>query len=100
MRPFRTLHKRWLLSFTSLPTGRDESEEAGCGTPLFRSLPASAEACPEVAQAPVPVFFPRPQGKEPDEGPRYGNERLSLAYTAPRLESRSSGKSSRGARNT
>jgi hypothetical protein len=38
MRPFRTLHKRWLLSFTSLPTGREQSEGAGCGIPFFRSL--------------------------------------------------------------
>jgi hypothetical protein len=38
MRPFPTLHKRWLLSFTSLPTGRDEGEGAGCGIPFFRSL--------------------------------------------------------------
>jgi hypothetical protein len=24
--------------FTSLPAGRDQSEEAGCGIPFFRSL--------------------------------------------------------------
>src|SRR5271166_1461407 len=42
MRPLGTLHKRWLLSFTSLPTGRDESEGAGCGNSFFRSLLAGA----------------------------------------------------------
>ncbi len=31
-------HKRWLLSLTSLPTGRDEREGAGCGNSFFRSL--------------------------------------------------------------
>jgi len=35
---FRTLGKRWLLSLTSLFTGRDEREGAGCGIPFFRSL--------------------------------------------------------------
>jgi hypothetical protein len=34
----RTLHKRWLLSFTSLPAGKEVSEGAGHGSQFFRSL--------------------------------------------------------------
>ena len=57
MRPFRTPHKRWLLSFTSLPTGREESEGAGCGIPFFRSLLAFHTPVPLI-QAPPPQAPP------------------------------------------
>ena len=38
MGAFRTLDKRWLLSFTSLPLGETRVREQGEENPFFRTL--------------------------------------------------------------